>query len=60
MREGAQVEIGGNDRYVAVSRKEFKDVFFGGKRIKFIEPPKVADSAEQMEMQMETSNEDTN
>lgn len=39
MREGAQVEIGGNDRYVSVSRKEFKNVFFGGKRIKFIEPP---------------------
>jgi thymidine kinase len=38
MREGAQVEIGGNDRYVSVSRKEFKNVFFGGKRIKFIEP----------------------
>ena len=39
LREGAQVEIGGNDRYVSVSRKEFKNVFFGGKRIKFIEPP---------------------
>ncbi|NNE04681.1 MAG: thymidine kinase [Xanthomonadales bacterium] len=39
LREGAQVEIGGNDRYVSVSRKEFKSVFFGGKRIKFIEPP---------------------
>lgn len=38
LREGAQVEIGGNDRYVSVSRKEFKNVFFGGKRIKFIEP----------------------
>jgi len=39
LREGAQVEIGGNDRYVSVSRKEFKNVFFGGKRIRFIEPP---------------------
>jgi thymidine kinase len=39
MREGAQVEIGGNDRYVSVSRKEFKNVYFGGKRIQFIEPP---------------------
>ena len=37
MKEGAQVEIGGNERYVSVSRKEFKDVFFGRKRIKFIE-----------------------
>jgi thymidine kinase len=41
MREGAQVEIGGNDRYVSVSRKEFKNVYFGGKRIKFIEPTAV-------------------
>lgn len=41
MREGAQVEIGGNDRYVSVSRKEFKNVYFGGKRIKFIEPTTV-------------------
>jgi thymidine kinase len=39
LREGAQIEIGGNDRYVSVSRKEFKNVFYGGKRIKFIEPP---------------------
>ena len=38
LKEVAQVEIGGNDRYVSVSRKEFKDVFFGRKRIKFIEP----------------------
>ncbi len=39
MREGSQVEIGGNDRYVSVSRKEFKAVFSGGKRVKFIDPP---------------------
>ncbi len=52
VREGAQVEIGGNDRYVAVSRKEFKAVFFGGKRIKFIEPPIVESPAEQMEFSM--------
>ncbi len=39
LKEGAQVEIGGNERYVSVSRKEFKDVFYGGKRIKFIDPP---------------------
>ena len=37
MKEGAQVEIGGNERYVSVSRAEFKRVFFGGQRIKFIE-----------------------
>ena len=35
---GSQVEIGGNERYVSVSRREFKDVFHGGKRVKFIEP----------------------
>jgi thymidine kinase len=39
VQEGSQVEIGGNDRYVSVSRKEFKSVFSGSKRIKFIEPP---------------------
>ena len=38
VREGAQVEIGGNDRYVSVSRKEFKDVFHGGKRVRLIHP----------------------
>lgn len=38
MREGAQVEIGGNERYVSVSRKEFKDVFHGGKRVRLIDP----------------------
>ncbi len=37
LKEGAQVEIGGNERYVSVSRAEFKRVFYGGKRIKFIE-----------------------
>ena len=40
LKEGAQVEIGGNDRYVSVSRAEFKNVFIGGQRIKFIEPVK--------------------
>jgi len=38
LREGSQVEIGGNERYVSVSRKEFKEVFFGGKPIKLIDP----------------------
>ncbi len=38
LKEGAQVEIGGNERYVSVSRAEFKNVFIGGRRIKFIEP----------------------
>ncbi|MCC5866534.1 MAG: thymidine kinase [Wenzhouxiangella sp.] len=37
MTEGAQVEIGGNDRYVPVSRAEFKLVFFGGKRVRLFE-----------------------
>ena len=40
VKEGAQVEIGGNERYVSVSRKEFKNVFIGGRQIKFIEPVK--------------------
>jgi thymidine kinase len=49
MKEGAQVEIGGNERYVSVSRAEFKKVFIGGERIKFIEPVKadVEDEDEQ-------------
>lgn len=38
LSEGSQVEIGGNERYISVSRKEFKEVFFGGKRIKLIDP----------------------
>jgi thymidine kinase len=42
LREGSQVEIGGNERYVSVSRKEFKAVFDGGKRVKFIDPPEAA------------------
>ena len=40
LKEGAQVEIGGNERYVSVSRGEFKRVFYGGQKIKFIEPVK--------------------
>jgi thymidine kinase len=38
LREGSQVEIGGNERYVSVSRQEFKDVFFAGKQIRMIDP----------------------
>ena len=38
LREGAQVEIGGNDRYVSVCRKEFKDVFHGGKKVRLVDP----------------------
>ncbi len=37
--EGAQVEIGGNDRYVSVSRAEFKLVFHGGKKVRLFDPP---------------------
>jgi thymidine kinase len=46
LKEGAQVEIGGNERYVSVSRAEFKNVFIGGRRIKFIEPVKSETGAE--------------
>jgi thymidine kinase len=38
LREGSQVEIGGNERYISVSRKEIKEVFYGGKRIRLIDP----------------------
>ena len=29
IREGSQIEIGGNDRYVSMCRKHFKEKFFG-------------------------------
>lgn len=35
--DGAQVEIGGNDRYVPVSRAEFKRVFHGGEAARMLE-----------------------
>ena len=38
LKEGSQIEIGGNERYVSVSRKAFKEVFHGGKRVRPIEP----------------------
>jgi thymidine kinase len=38
LREGSQVEIGGNEKYISVSRKEFKEVYFGGKQIRLIDP----------------------
>jgi len=38
LREGSQVEIGGNERYVSVSRREFKEVFHGGKQIRLVDP----------------------
>ena len=34
----AQETTGGNDRYVSVCRKEFKNVFFGGQPVKLIDP----------------------
>ncbi|GAB4194319.1 MAG: thymidine kinase [Wenzhouxiangellaceae bacterium] len=37
--DGAQVEIGGNDRYVSVSRREFKQIFWGGKKVRFLDRP---------------------
>jgi len=42
LREGSQVEIGGNERYVSVSRREFKAVFFGGKRVRLVDPLEAA------------------
>jgi thymidine kinase len=42
LKEGSQVEIGGNERYLSVSRKAFKDVFLGGQRILRIDPPERA------------------
>lgn len=46
LREGSQVEIGGNERYISVSRREFKNVFFGGKAVKLIDPLEKAEDPE--------------
>ncbi|BDU14971.1 thymidine kinase [Lysobacter auxotrophicus] len=39
VREGPQVEIGGNDRYVSVSRAEYKKVMSGEGIIEPVQPP---------------------
>ncbi|AWV05947.1 thymidine kinase [Marilutibacter maris] len=39
VHEGPQVEIGGNDRYVSVSRAEYKRVMRGEGRIEPVQPP---------------------
>ena len=39
VREGPQVEIGGNDRYVSVSRAEYKKVMRGEGDIEPLQPP---------------------
>ncbi len=39
VKQGAQVEVGGNERYVSVSRKEFKAILYGGKKVKVIDQP---------------------
>ena len=46
LREGSQVEIGGNERYVSVSRREFKEVFHGGKQVRLIDPLEQAEEPE--------------
>ena len=53
LRKGSQVEIGGNERYVSVSRREFKEVFFGGKAIKLIEPLENRPAGDEEETQKE-------
>ena len=53
LRKGSQVEIGGNERYVSVSRREFKEVFFGGKAIKLIEPLENRPAEDEKETQKE-------
>lgn len=39
LREGPQVQIGGNERYVSVSRAEYKKVMDGEGRIEPMQPP---------------------
>jgi thymidine kinase len=41
--DGAQVEIGGNERYVSVSRREFKAIVHGGKQVKVIDQTRLDD-----------------
>lgn len=41
VKEGAQIEIGGNDRYVAVCRRHFKEALEGRLRVKPDAPPAV-------------------
>jgi len=53
LKEGAQVEIGGNERYVSVSRKAFKEVFFGGKRVRMIDPLERRESKEARDEQID-------
>jgi thymidine kinase len=38
VKEGPQVEIGGNDRYVSVSRGEYKKVMAGESHIELQQP----------------------
>jgi thymidine kinase len=43
LQAGPQVEIGGNERYVSVSRAEFKKVMRGEGRIEPLQPPLLKD-----------------
>ncbi|NUS61961.1 MAG: thymidine kinase, partial [Lysobacter sp.] len=40
---GPQVQIGGNDRYVSVSRAEFKKIMRGDGVIEPVQPPLIDD-----------------
>lgn len=55
LREGSQVEIGGNERYVSVSRRAFKDVFYGGQRVRLIDPAEQAGAGASADSQPELS-----
>jgi len=44
VRDGPQVEIGGNERYVSVSRAEFKKIARGEGRIELLQPSLLAAS----------------
>jgi len=46
LKEGSQIEIGGNERYVSVSRKAFKEIFHGGKCVRPIDSPEPAGDKE--------------
>ena len=44
VKSGPQVEIGGNERYVSVSRAEYKKIMSGEGRIDLLQPPLPFDS----------------
>ncbi len=60
LKEGSQVEIGGNERYVSVSRKVFKDVFFGGAAVRTVNAQEPAPEDSMQDGQSHASGHESN